>query len=403
MDADFKADLDRGELPSLMEPLLFNQDSRFRKQLTEQAFELVQRSTALRYGLPPAIVRPLSGLVRAMNCYYSNLIEGHDTHPVDIERALHQDFSKDDRQRDLQLEALAHIAVQQWLDEGGLPVGYALTVGGIREIHRCFFGKLPVAMWSIPDPGKPGAVQIIPGEFRHQDVSVGRHIPISPGAIPRFMTRFEAVYSKLGKVDAVLNAAAIHHRLSWIHPFLDGNGRVTRLVTHACLSEVLNTGSIWSVARGLARRATEYKQHLAACDQSRRNDLDGRGTLSEEALHRFTEFLLDICLDQVNFMTALLRPADVRTRILVWAAEEMRSGRLLPQSGNVLDAILYRVELPRAEVAGIVGTGDRQARRVVEALVKSGALEASGPRTPLRLALPVAIAARWLPGLIPHR
>ncbi len=43
-----------------------------------------------------------------MNCYYSNLIEGHDTHPVDIERALRHDYSDDPRTRNLQLEAAAH-------------------------------------------------------------------------------------------------------------------------------------------------------------------------------------------------------------------------------------------------------------------------------------------------------
>ena len=76
----------------------------------------------------------LANLVRAMNCYYSNLIEGHDTHPVDIERALKNDYSKDPRKRDLQLEAKAHITVQKWIDDGGLK-RRAVTTEGIREIH----------------------------------------------------------------------------------------------------------------------------------------------------------------------------------------------------------------------------------------------------------------------------
>ena len=77
-----------------------------------------------------------------MNCYYSNLIEGHDTHPVDIERALKDDYSNDARKRDLQLEAKAHITVQQWIDGGGLR-GRALTSEGIRETHRRFGELLP--------------------------------------------------------------------------------------------------------------------------------------------------------------------------------------------------------------------------------------------------------------------
>ena len=54
-----------------------------------------------------------------MNCYYSNLIEGHDTHPHDIERALIQaDYSIDPAKRALQYEAVAHIEVQQIIGLG---------------------------------------------------------------------------------------------------------------------------------------------------------------------------------------------------------------------------------------------------------------------------------------------
>ena len=86
-----------------------------------------------------------------MNCYYSNLIEGHDTHPVDIERALKNDYSKDAKKRDLQLEAQAHIAVQTWIDGGGLK-GRAVTSDGIREIHRRFCELLPEDLLWVEDP-----------------------------------------------------------------------------------------------------------------------------------------------------------------------------------------------------------------------------------------------------------
>jgi Fic family protein len=65
------------------------------------------------------------------------------------------------------------------------------------------------------------------------DVKVGDPISISPGAVPRFLQRFEQAFGRLGKTDAILSAAAAHHRLLWIHPFLDGNGRVARLMSHA--------------------------------------------------------------------------------------------------------------------------------------------------------------------------
>jgi len=123
-----------------MEPLVIGE--RHRGAISDLALELAQRSAGFRRSLPESLVASLAELVRLMNCYYSNLIEGHDTHPVDIERALKGDYSNDVKKRDLQLEAKAHIAVQEWIDVGGLR-GRALTVGAIREVHDRFCRLLP--------------------------------------------------------------------------------------------------------------------------------------------------------------------------------------------------------------------------------------------------------------------
>src|SRR4051812_45921389 len=309
---------DRGESIGLMEPLLIGESSRHRTALTDLALELAQKSAGFRRSLPESLLASLADLVRAMNCYYSNLIEGHDTHPIDIERALKGDYSNDAKRRDLQLEAKAHIEVQQWIDRGGL-TGRAVAADSIHEIHRRFCEALPEDLLWVEDPATKERMKVIPGELRPCDVVVGRHVPVSAPAIPRFLQRFEEGYGSLGKTDTILSTAAAHHRLAWIHPFLDGNGRVARLMSHATLLEALDTGSVWSVARGLARNVDTYKSHLAACDQTRRNDLDGRGHLSEENLAEFTRFFLTTCIDQVNFMEGLMQPEQLRTRILLWA------------------------------------------------------------------------------------
>src|SRR5271167_1913873 len=400
--SDIKAAEDRGEAVSLMEPLLIGDSSRHRAGLTDLALELAQRSTGFRRSLPESLLVSLAGLVRSMNCYYSNLIEGHDTHPIDIERALMGEYSKDAKKRDLQLEAKAHITVQQWIDDGGLKAR-AASADSIREIHRRFCELMPDDLLWVEDPTTKERIRIIPGEFRHRDVAVGLHIPVSPAAVPRFLHRFEEVYSCLGKTETILATAAAHHRLAWIHPFLDGNGRVARLMSHATLLEALETGAVWSIARGLARHVDAYKQHLADCDQTRRNDLDGRGHLSEENLAEFTRFFLTTCLDQVTFMESLMQPQQLRMRILHWTEEEIRLDRLPPKSGAILEAVLYRGELPRADTASIVGTGERQARRVVSALIERGVLLSESSRAPLRLAFPATLAARWMPGLFPDK
>src|SRR3984893_14620914 len=332
---------DRGESIAEMEPLLMGEPSRFRGPLTDLAVELVQKSARFRGSLPESLLTSLADLVRAMNCYYSNLIEGHYTPPIDIERAQKNDYSKDVGKRNLQLEAKAHIEVQKWIDEGGLNGG-AVTVEGICEINRRFCELLPEDLLWIENAETKERVRVVPGELRTRDVKVGRHVHISPGAVPPFLKRFSEVYEHLGKTDSILAAAPAHHRLVWIHPFLDGNGRVARLMSHSTQLEALDTGAVWSIARGLARNVDAYKTHLAACDQARRNDLDGRGNLSEENLAEFTRFFLTTCIDQVTFMEGLMQPDQLRARILLWAEEEIRLDHLPSKSGSILEAVLYR-------------------------------------------------------------
>ncbi len=391
---------DRGESIGLMEPLLIQDSSSRRAGLTDLALELAAATAGLRRSLPPGVVRALADLVRAMNCYYSNLIEGHDTHPIDIERALADDYSTDPEKRDLQLEARAHITVQAWIDDGGLD-GRALKAAGLREIHERFCKLLPDALLWVENPTTGERVPVVPGELRAHDVKVGRLIAVSPGAVPRFLDRFESAFAGLGRVDAIVAAATAHHRLLWIHPFVDGNGRVARLMSYAVLREALDTGGIWSVARGLARREADYKKHLAECDLPRRNDLDGRGSLSEEALTSFARFFLEVCLDQVRFMEQLMEPNRLRGRMVGWAEAESASGALPPKAALVLEAVLFRGELARGDVEALLEASERTARRVTAALLERGVLTSASSRAPLKLAFPAALASVWMPGLFP--
>ncbi len=399
---DTEAVEDRGEGTAEMEPLLLSDGSQHRPALSDMAVELAATSAGFRRSLPSGVMKALADLVRAMNCYYSNLIEGHDTHPVDIERALKNDYSADPVKRMLQLEAKAHVAVQSWIDQGGL-TGKAVTAAAICEIHRRFGELLPPELLKVTNPDTGEELQLIPGEIRRRDVKVGRHFPVSPGAVPRFLERLEKVYAGLGRSETILAAAAGHHRVLWIHPFLDGNGRVARLLSHAVLLESLQTGGVWSVARGLARAEGRYKRHLIDCDGPRRNDLDGRGNLSEEALAEFTTFFLETCLDQVRFMESLVQPDRLRDRILIWVEEEVRADSLPTKSGKILEAVLYRGELPRGDVPAVLDTSERSARRVVSALLERGVLVSESSRAPLFLAFPAALAPRWMPGLFPEK
>lgn len=383
-----------------MEPLRFAQDSKWRSELNELVVDLTFKAASFKSSLPDGMLVALAELVRSMNCYYSNLIEGHDTHPIDIERALNDDLSRDPKKRGLQLEAKAHISAQRWIDQGGLK-GRETSIEGICETHKRFIESLPEELKWATDPETGEKIKVVPGKFRSRDVKVGRHVAVSPGAVPRFMRRYSEAYAKQSRAEMILSAAAAHHRLLWIHPFADGNGRVARLVSHAMFLGCLETAGIWSIARGLAINVEAYKQNLAQCDLVRRNDLDGRGHLTEEALADFTRFFLKISIDQVTFMQSLMQPDRLRARVLAWADEEVRLSGLSKKAGQILEAILYRGELPRGDIPDLIQTTDRQALRIVKQLQDFGVLTSLSSKSPWHLALPATLAHRWLPGLFP--
>lgn len=393
---------DDGENIALFEPLMISEGAKQRAGLNDLALTLAEKSAAFRSSLPEPVAYALANLVRAMNCYYSNLIEGHNTHPIDIERALEGDYSADPKKRDLQLEAKAHITVQKWIDDGGLSAA-PTSAAALLEIHKRFCELLPEDLLVVEDPETGEQVKVIPGVLREGYVKVGRHVSVSPGAVPRFLERLDKAYEGAGRTTQILAAACAHHRFLWVHPFVDGNGRVARLMSYAMLHQSLDTRGLWSIARGLARQEQAYKGHLQACDQVRRNDMDGRGHLSEEALAAFTEFFLNTCIDQVDFMSTLMQPNRLRDRILIWTEEEMRAGALPPKSDTVLKAILYQGALERGEVVSLLGISERAARRITSALVKAGALTSESSRAPLKLAFPAKYTERWMPGLFPEK
>jgi Fic family protein len=382
---------------ALMEPLLPGLSNRV---LTDLATQLWAESSALNSNLHFATILGVGDLVRTMNCYYSNLIEGHRTHPIEIERALAQDFSIDPRQRELQLEAKAHIEVQQAIDLGNAPPE---VVSGeyLQWIHREFCTRLPAEMLVLSNAQSSNKIQIIPGEWRTGDVIVGRHIPISAAAIDRFMTRFATGYrlERLSQIDQVIAVAAAHHRLVWIHPFYDGNGRVARLFSHAMLREIGIGTSLWSISRGLARSRDQYRNVLANADLPRWNDLDGRGNLTAKGLQAFCEFFLNTCIDQVQFMRSCLDPHQLLTRIEVYLGEEIVAKRLLPGADRVVAAVFRSGELERGQAAAASGYQERQGRKVLQQLLATGLLISATPKGAVRVGFPSTLLERYFPRL----
>lgn len=378
------------ESPSRIEPCLLET---IPVAIADRIAGLTAVAARLGHRLHPRTCGSLADLVRVMNCYYSNLIEGHHTKPRDIERALANDLDQEESRRNLQVEARAHIHVQRMIDclyaEGSLPE--PASADFLRELHRAFYQEAPEAMLVINAKGR--CLRMQPGEFRTEpehDVAVGRHIPPSSGRVEAFMRHFEQRYrlGAMGKGEQIIAMAAAHHRLNYIHPFADGNGRVSRLMSHAMgLSAGIGASGLWSISRGLAQGLNsrqEYKQMMDHADMQRQGDLDGRGNLSQQALIAFIDWFLQVCQDQVAFMESLFEFDHLAGRLKLYVERR----QLKPQAFHILQRVLLQGEMPRGEAERITGLKERGARMVLAGLIEEGILGSETPKGPVSLRFP---------------
>lgn len=367
--------------------------------------EISATAASLAGALHPRAAASLAELVRIMNAYYSNLIEGHNTRPSEIVRALAGEFDADESRRNLQEEAAAHVRVQARIDElaaeGTLPNP---TSGEfIRWLHAEFYQSVPPAMLIVR--GREGEYEMKPGQYRTgiaQDVAVGRHQPPSGPYVADFMRYFSERYrlDGLGMAMRIISIPAAHHRFNYIHPFPDGNGRVSRLMSHAMAhASGIGAHGLWSISRGLARGLEgrmQYKRMMDFADSPRESDLDGRGNLSLRALTDFTVWFLEVCLDQLRFMSELFDLDSLAKRLRTWVE---RDDRFKPEVGRLLEEAAIRGEFDRGETSRITGLPERTARRVLNDACAAGLLASDTPKGPVSLRFPPGDAEAMFPRL----
>lgn len=365
--------------------------------LREMAGGIIADSQKLTGHLHPVTLASMRELVRAMNSYYSNRIEGQGTHPLNIERALHRDFSDKPDVARLQRLALAHIEAEREMEAEASQGGSSLAWARAQSAHRALYSRL-----SESDRSTAEGRIVQPGTLRTEAVDVGRHVAPAAEALPGFLARFDEVYTRTVSWDEYLVAiACAHQRLAWIHPFLDGNGRAARLQSHAALWPL--SAGLWSPSRGLARQRESYYARLSNADAPRRGDLDGRGNLTEAGLFEWCEFFLGVCQDQVSFMAGMLDLGNLKTRLLAlitfMAAHDkaIRPAAVLP-----LHYLLVAGPVARGEFAQMTGLGERVARSLLSRLLVSRLLESDGPYAPVRFGFPLHALQFLLPGLYPE-
>jgi len=391
-----------------MEPLFPDEPS---NKLENLAITLVSKASKLSGKLHPITRDAVADFLRPMNSYYSNLIEGHDTHPIEIHKALNKDYSDDKKKRDLQLEAYAHIKVQQLISEelkSKEDLFNTSSSAYLKNIHQSFYDYLPENFkTAITKEGV--SKEIIPGEFRENEVEVGRHVAPYSGNLGDFMNRFEAFYNPLNisnqsKIKRVISIGASHHRLAWIHPFLDGNGRVVRLFSDACfMNENLHASGLWSISRGLARNKEEYRSHLANADLKRFNNYDGRGNLSNKMLVEFCEYFLKTAIDQIEFMSEVIDIDNMLNRLTKFAELMFLKNKLKPEAEYILTSVFLKGKISKSEAMRITKTSDKTLKNLTDEMLKLELLKSKkeGKEMMYYVNYPISYAASIFPGLYP--
>lgn len=391
-----------------MDPMIPSDTTIDRSDLPDLALDLERKAAALNGMIKPKTAKVLEDHMRVMNSYYSNLIEGNSTHPREIRKAMQGNYDSDPVKRDLQLESLAHINVQRQLSEMEISDEYLLSEQCFLDIHKMFYEGIPDSLRKVTSESG-NELMVVPGKFRSDDVQVGRHVPPTDDDISIFMKRFSQAYrlDRLRGQKRVIAAMSSHHRFVWVHPFLDGNGRVGRLYTDLFLKCIGIGGyGIWCLSRGLARSNADYKASLARADHPRKGDRDGRGALSESALVAFCEYMIKTAIDQVDYMTDILDLQGIEKRIRAYVDDRGKGlirgvENLRPEATKLLERAFLLGEFPRAEVAEISGLSLATARKLVQQLKEEGLLTETSSRSPLRWAIPEHAERYYLPELSP--
>ncbi len=354
--------------------------------LRERSRAVIEQSLRLTAAAHPDTLASLRELVREMNSYYSNRIEGQSTHPHNIGRALRHDFSDKPDVARLQRVALAHIDAERALESGVGGSATPLSSTFIQQAHHALYSRLIDA-----DRLTAEGEVISPGQWRTRQVAVGRHEPPPPEALATFLGRFDQVYARPHLLeDQLIVAAAAHQRMAWIHPFIDGNGRACRLQSHCALWSL--SSGLWSVSRGLARQRDEYYERL-----------DGRGNLSEKELRRWCEWFVGICEDQVSFMTRMFHLDGMKTRIQALISfRAAHDKRIRPEAALPLYHLFLAGPTARGEFQQMTGLGERTARTLLSNLLEAGLVASAGHVAPVRFAFPLDALQFLLPELYPE-
>lgn len=379
-------------------------------ELKDLAQEVAVTSSALEGHIAESTARALGDCLRYLNSYYSNLIEGHKTSILEIEDALNKKFSQEGERRYAQELCAAHVLAEKKLMQDMLsdPPVNVCSLAFVGKIHRIFYQNLPQQHQYTHSQGGFTNYHVNPGELRDDNVSLddgqsahGPDVGILPEKYREFATTFDS--RNFHGDERLIAAAASHHRLTWLHPFRDGNGRVSRLFSGLYLTRIgINRSNLWSLSRGFSRDKQWYMLNLRSADSP---NTEHTG-FDQDFFADYCLYFLETCLDQIRFMDRILSLNRIEARLDSYMRDRDKDrgaqNPLDPRAGKLLKALFLEGEIKRGKARHVMGMeekSERQARRIVSQLASEGLIQSESHRAPLRIAFPTHVLRVYFPDL----
>lgn len=248
----------------------------------------------------------------------------------------------------------------------GLDPDVPLSHNLVREIHR----RVVDGLVREGDP--------TPGTYRNQEVAItnSAHVPPSWVTVHPEMTSLLDFVNQVRPLhEQMLQIAIAHHRFVWVHPFRNGNGRVSRLFTYAMLRKTIFATRGYSALNPTAVFGNDRDAYISALERA--DDLTGEGTVA------WAEFFVRGIRDDVARLIELQRHAYVIDELVGPAlASLQRDGVVTPAENAALRAALERGVIKAGDLDDIVPGPAHLRSRFIRSLRERSLLQQAeeGPR-----------------------
>ena len=340
---------------------------RFDSETVRIAFEIERTRSELRVGTTPASVFfELHELFAILTSIVSARIEGNHTSVRDAIVEIEEHQREDSRLSDSVSEILNIRKAMRFVDE--LPAGQDLSHSVVRELHK-------ITVKDLHREGDP-----TPGAYRSGDVSItgsGHRPPGHYDLMPSMDDLLDFINERREAHLQLLQVAVAHHRFLWIHPFGNGNGRVSRLLSYWMMRRngfvspnsfrTINPTAVFGGERD------QYYDRLAAADD-----------LSETGVQAWCDYFLQGLLRDLERVRTLQDFAFVRDELVAPALTRMVAVGVLAQSeSGVLLRSLERESIKAGDVSDLLPGTPSQRSIALRSLIERGFLApvAAGKRS----------------------